>query len=85
MIFFFVFLSAPRSDQIGGRNRPQDAGAGVLKPGDKIVAVDGKGYPALDPEDRVERFREQIGAHKCAGKQVDGCLAEDAGRADDRT
>jgi regulator of sigma E protease len=49
--------------------------AGVLKPGDRIVAVDGRRYPGLDSEARVERFHELIGAHKCAGAQVDGCKA----------
>ena len=49
--------------------------AGVLKPGDKIVAVDGKRYPGLDSETRVERFRKEIESHKCAGEQRQGCLA----------
>jgi regulator of sigma E protease len=42
--------------------------ASVLKPGDKLVAVDGvRGEPA--------RLSKQIQTHKCAGKQVDGCKA----------
>jgi regulator of sigma E protease len=42
--------------------------ASVLKPGDKLVAVDGvRGAPA--------RLSEQIQTHKCPGKQVDGCKA----------
>jgi len=42
--------------------------ASVLKPGDEIVAVDGRrGGPA--------RLREQLGTHRCAGRQVDGCVA----------
>jgi regulator of sigma E protease len=49
--------------------------AGVLKPGDRIVAVDGHRYPALDAEARVKRFHDLIGAHKCPGAQVDGCKA----------
>ena len=49
--------------------------AGVLKPGDRIVAVDGRRYPGLDSEARVERFRKEIGSHKCAGEQRQGCLA----------
>jgi len=54
---------------------PKTPAAGVLRPGDRVVAVDGHRYPALDAEARVERFHKQIGAHKCAGAQVDGCKA----------
>jgi regulator of sigma E protease len=49
--------------------------AGVLKPGDRIIAVDGRHYAGLDNEARVERFRDQIGTHRCAGEQRDGCKA----------
>jgi regulator of sigma E protease len=54
---------------------PKTPAAGVLKAGDRIVAVDGHSYPGIDNEARVKRFREEIGTHKCAGKQVDGCVA----------
>ncbi len=41
---------------------------GVLMPGDEIVAVDGvRGGAAV--------LRTQIGKHRCAGAQVDGCRA----------
>jgi regulator of sigma E protease len=44
------------------------AAAGVLKAGDRIVAVDGRsGDPAA--------LRKQIASHKCAGEQRDGCKA----------
>lgn len=49
--------------------------AGVLKPGDRIVAVDGKAYPGLDREDRIERFRDEIATHRCAGTPKSGCEA----------
>jgi regulator of sigma E protease len=42
--------------------------ARVLKPGDKIVSVDGlSGSP--------EAIRKQLGTHRCAGPQVNGCLS----------
>ncbi|HEX8752872.1 MAG TPA: site-2 protease family protein [Solirubrobacterales bacterium] len=51
-------------------------GAKVLKPGDRIVAVDGHRYPGLDSEARIERFREEIGSHHCAGgAKRNGCVA----------
>jgi len=42
--------------------------ADVLRPGDRLVAVDGvRGDP--------ERLRTQLATHRCAGEQVDGCSA----------
>jgi regulator of sigma E protease len=41
---------------------------GALRPGDRLVAVDGvRGAP--------ERLREQLATHRCAGEQRDGCRA----------
>jgi regulator of sigma E protease len=42
--------------------------AKALKPGDEIVSVDGVGGSA-------EAIRRQIGTHRCAGQQVNGCLS----------
>lgn len=42
--------------------------ASVLKPGDKIVSVDGVSGSA-------NAIREQLATHRCAGAQVNGCLA----------
>lgn len=49
--------------------------ARVLEPGDAIVAIDGKRLAGLDTEERLVRFQEIVASHKCAGEQVDGCLA----------
>jgi regulator of sigma E protease len=43
--------------------------AGVLRPGDRIVAVDGR--PAS-----VEGTRQIIDSHRCAGTPTDGCRAQ---------
>jgi regulator of sigma E protease len=42
--------------------------AAVLKPGDVVVSVDGV-------SGSEEKIRQQIESHRCAGAQVDGCLA----------
>jgi regulator of sigma E protease len=47
---------------------PRDPAAGVLRPGDRIVAVDGR---RLQPESA----RALIDSHRCAGTLVDGCQA----------
>jgi regulator of sigma E protease len=54
---------------------PKTPAAGALRAGDTLIAVDGHRYPGLSPEDRVERFREEVDSHQCAGAQQDGCLA----------
>jgi regulator of sigma E protease len=47
--------------------------AGVLKPGDKIVSVDGVSGD-------VDRISKRIGTHRCAGKPRPGCQAKEAAR-----
>ncbi|HEX3239844.1 MAG TPA: site-2 protease family protein [Solirubrobacterales bacterium] len=79
-IIFFVVLANGQQDPIQsvGEVKAGTPAAQSLQPGDRIVSVDGKSYPGLDIEDRLERFREDIGSHECAGKQVDGCIAATA-------
>jgi regulator of sigma E protease len=48
---------------------------GKLQTGDRIVSIDGVPASALSFEDRVSRFRDEIGSHKCAGEPTDGCPA----------
>jgi regulator of sigma E protease len=48
--------------------QPGTPAATVLRPGDELVTVDGvDGGP--------DALRAQLGKHRCAGAQVDGCLA----------
>jgi len=75
-IFTFVyFANAQQVTQSVGEVRDGSPAAKVLEPGDEILAVDGRAYPGLEREARLERFAEQVGSHECAGKQVDGCVA----------
>ena len=56
------------SNSVGGVLHPS-AAAGVLKPGDEIVSVDGvRGGP--------DKLRGQIDHHRCQGDQVNGCHAQ---------
>jgi regulator of sigma E protease len=76
VIFFVLALtSAVAPTEIVHEVIKGSPAAGVLRPGDKIVAVDRRRYPGLDSKARVDRFREAIGSHKCAGEQHQGCLA----------
>jgi regulator of sigma E protease len=71
----FAFTPSEEGTQVVERVLPKTPATNVLKPGDKIVAVDGSRYRNLDAPARVEKFREEIGSHECAGKQKEGCLA----------
>jgi regulator of sigma E protease len=76
VILFFVFMTgAQQVSQSVGEVRSGSPAAQVLQPGDEILAVDGRSYPGLDREERLEKFGKQVGSHECAGEQVDGCVA----------
>ncbi|HET9162208.1 MAG TPA: site-2 protease family protein [Solirubrobacterales bacterium] len=75
-ILFLVFLfSGQKTTQTVGEIVPKSPAASHLKEGDEIVAIDGKRYPNLGVDARLEKFIDQVSSHKCAGKQVDGCRA----------
>jgi regulator of sigma E protease len=48
--------------------QPNSAAAHVLKPGDRLVSVDGV-------SGSEEKLRGAIGKHRCAGSQANGCVA----------
>jgi regulator of sigma E protease len=84
-ILFFVLLS-PSTETLAtlgyveptqtvGEVVPGTPAAGALRPGDRIVAVDGRAYRDLGLEQRLGRFIEQVASHRCAGQQEAGCLA----------
>jgi regulator of sigma E protease len=51
-----------------GAVEPRQAADGVLRPGDRILAVDGR-------HATVESARRMIDAHRCSGALTDGCRA----------
>jgi regulator of sigma E protease len=71
----FYFVNAEQGSQSVARVLSKAPAAGLLKPGDRIVAVDGDRYLGIGVEDRLTKFREDIGSHKCAGEPKNGCLA----------
>ncbi len=59
--------------------------AAAFEPGDRILAIDGvRGYEPGLSEDEVDaravRLRRAINRHRCAGRQVDGCVAAEPAR-----
>ncbi len=71
LLVFFVVQGPAEVTRTVASVTPKSAAVGVLRPGDRIVAVDGvRGGP--------ERLRAQIGSHRCAGAPTDGCRASTA-------
>jgi regulator of sigma E protease len=76
LILFFVAFHYPEADSKIKKVMPHSPAAkSQLKPGDRLVSVDGNSYAGLSQETRHERFAAQIASHECQGKQVDGCRA----------
>jgi len=80
LILFGVYWASGREEiqQSVGEVRNGSPAAKILEPGDEIVAVDGRRYAGLGTEERLTKFGETVAAHRCAGKQVDGCVAKTA-------
>jgi regulator of sigma E protease len=74
-ILFVVSLDARNATQSVGEIVPKSPAATTLKPGDRILAVDGKSYSSADLETRLTHFAKDVASHRCLGKQVDGCRA----------
>jgi regulator of sigma E protease len=79
--FVILFFLAFSLNQITGpglkiADLTQDSPAKtVLKPGDKVLSIDGQTLTDENGTERADRFRNLIGSHKCAGQQTDGCQA----------
>jgi regulator of sigma E protease len=69
LLFAFIFLigANTQSSEVGVVEKDYPAAA-VLKPGDRLVSVDGKrGEPTV--------LSRQVASHKCAGQATRGCKA----------
>ncbi len=73
---YFAFTTLPDYDNVRpvvAEVQPDRPGEGVLRPGDRLVAVDGKPGTPLE-------LRDQISSHRCAGPQVEGCRSAEPAR-----
>jgi regulator of sigma E protease len=57
--------------------QPGQPAAGVLEPGDVLVAVDGARPPADDLRAQNQLIADRIAAHKCPGEPTAGCRASE--------
>jgi regulator of sigma E protease len=79
LIAFFIFFGLAFGAQkistkvlsLAG-NAPAKA---VLKPGDRILAVDSKRIRSANVDQQLKLFRAEISKHRCAGRLVQGCRA----------
>jgi regulator of sigma E protease len=77
LILFAVFAigGLERTDQSVGSIKAGSPAAKVLREGDEIVAIDGKRFPGVGIEKRLERFGNAVKEHRCAGAQTENCRA----------
>jgi regulator of sigma E protease len=79
--FLILFFLAFSLNQITGpglkiADLTNDAPArGELKPGDKVISIDGQTLQGDNGTERADKFRDLIGSHTCAGEPTDGCQA----------
>jgi len=76
-LLFFVAFNYPEPDNsIGALEKGSPAAASTLRPGDRLVSVDGKSFAGANTEDRHARFGHAISSHECPEKNpVKGCKA----------
>jgi regulator of sigma E protease len=70
-------LGTPEVNQSVESIVPKSPASRVLRPGDKVVAIDGQRFPGASPTDRLERFGKIVSSHQCpGGEQAQGCVAK---------
>ncbi|HEY5054145.1 MAG TPA: M50 family metallopeptidase [Solirubrobacterales bacterium] len=76
ILFFLSFGASEVDSTIGTVEAKSPAATAHLRPGDRIVSIDGKAFAGLDTEERLEHFGKLVSAHHCAGGgQAKGCRA----------
>ena len=76
ILFAVLQLSATGSTREVETVLSKSPASGVLRPGDRLLAIDGSRYRGRDEQGRVEGFRAEVNTHRCAGgEQRDGCEA----------
>jgi regulator of sigma E protease len=68
LLYFGVYGPQTETTNLISATERGSPAAGVLKPDDRIVSVDGRTGDA-------EALRDQLRTHRCAGAQVEGCRA----------
>jgi regulator of sigma E protease len=77
ILFGLYLLNTQASTQTVDTVVSGSPAAKTLKPGDKLIAVDGRSYPQASVDDRLARFSDAISSHRCAGELRADCRAVD--------
>jgi regulator of sigma E protease len=77
VILYFVALGIPEADNtIGSVKLGSPAASSSIRPGDRLISVDGRTFSGANGEERLERFANAIAAHKCAAPHpTRGCIS----------
>jgi regulator of sigma E protease len=73
---YYSFVTLPDYDRpipVVAEVQPGSPGEGVLRPGDRLIAVDGR-------RGTIDELRRQISSHGCAGEPEAGCVAAEPAR-----
>ncbi len=76
VLLFFLSFGAPQESNRVGKIDTGSPAAAHLQPGDRIVSIDGKSFPAASTDNRLAHFANIVASHKCPGKQTEGCRAK---------
>ena len=76
VLLFVLAFGARDFNASVGHIEPGSPAAAHLQRGDKVPAVDRKRFSDAGVEDRLAHFANLVAAHKCPGKQTDGCRAK---------
>jgi len=78
LILFGVYWSSgkPEVGRAVETVEPHTPAAGLLQPGDRILAIDGHTGRGKGSAERSEEFSKIVRSHECAGAKSDGCIAQ---------
>jgi regulator of sigma E protease len=76
ILFCLAFSASEIDSTVGKVESKSPAAAARLRPGDRIVAIDGRSFAGLGIEDRLKRFGNLVASHHCPGEDpAKGCRA----------
>ncbi len=78
LILFGVYWVSgkPEASRTVEKVEPQTPAAKILRPHDRILAIDGHSGHGKSSTERSEEFSEIVRSHGCAGPKVEGCIAK---------
>jgi regulator of sigma E protease len=70
-------MGKPEIDQSVESTTAGSPASKVLRPGDRVLAIDGQRFPGLTTQERLESFSDTVSSHECpGGEKTQGCVAK---------